>query len=153
MDYRKIGNEEWKSMSDNQKKIAIQEILTLWKLKGKNIKYDVDWFLKAYETSIVEGDNTTLEERLTLLAIIGNAFGDRDDKIKKLMSKLTKEEIKKYNYITNKFTEYEKEHHSTSVPDNAFDDIIEATAKEFNMKSIELEKLWQKVNKATHGVE
>ena len=153
MNYAKITNQQWNQMSEKSKIVAIQSILTSWKLNGKSIKYDLKWFLDAVESSIVDIDNTKLGERLELLAKAGNAFGERDALINKLMSQLTEDDKQKHLYIEDKVKEYKIENNQEFLSDKTFDEIINKCAKYFNIEYKEMFSIWDKVDKAHWGVE
>jgi hypothetical protein len=153
MNYSKITNEQWGILTEKSKLVAIQSILTSWKLNGKRIKYDSKWFLEAIEQSIVDTDGTKLEERMKILAKMGNAFGERDELIKELSSQLTKEDKERYLYVNNKIKEYKQTQKKEFISDKIFDNIINNCANNFNISSKEMLSSWDKADKAHWGVE
>lgn len=147
-----ITYNEWKDISYDEKIRLIQSVINIWKQEGKNVKYDVTWFFEAVEASMIEEDNTKLFDKMNLFALIGNAFGQRDELIKKLLSKITTEEFEIYKYVEDRFNYYDtNEGHYSG--DKYFNKSINDGAKKFHLSDEEVKNAWDKVDKAKYGVE
>lgn len=153
MNYPLITNKQWRKLNKTQKIVAIQSILNSWKENYKNSRYDAQWFFEAVESSIVDSDGMDLGKRMSMLAVMSNAFGDKDEIINKLVSQLTDEEKQRYLYIEEKVKEYKKENNQEYISDSAFIETVNKSAEHFNISKEEIMGSWEKMDKARNGIE
>lgn len=138
---------EWNKLNEMEKKVKIEEILNLFK---RPVKYDIDWYYRAIESSIFDGDTTTIYDKIKLISLMSNAFGDSDNKIMELLAKCSEDEIKLYQYVEDKVKEFKD---NKDVSDKEFQTIIEMCADELKLSQDYVLRKWQKVDGARLGVD
>lgn len=138
---------EWNELNEIEKKIKIKEILNSF---NRPVKYDVDWYYQAIESSICDGDTTTIYEKIKLISFMSNAFGDSDNKIMELLAKCSEDEIKLYKYVEDKVKEFKD---NKDISEREFQSIMGICAKELNISKDYLLSKWQKVDGARLGVD
>lgn len=138
---------EWNDLNKIDKRNKIIEVINSF---NRPVKYDVDWYFNAIESSIYEGDTTSIDDKIKLISFISNAFGDSDEKILKLLSKCTDEEIKLYEYVEYKIKEFKDD---KDITEKQFLAIIDNCANELHVSVDYLLSKWQKVDGARLGVD
>lgn len=149
-----ITGDEWTKLSPEQKILAVEQIIKHLALLGMSPKVDDNWFVVALDAFYIPGEQTTLLQAIKMVGITGNAFKNenRDRKIKDLISTLTEFEIKIWQYIRERWNYYD------SIDDKYAGDkytqqVFSDAAKEFGIQASKAEQIWDKVDKATLGIE
>lgn len=149
---KQISYKQWNSLNKQKRLLEIKKVMNLWKIKGIKLRGDENWFYEALEAGYVEIINSTLDEAMGMLAIQGNVIVDekRDAEIQKLLSEVTPEEFKIYEYCQSKLDEVHKTKEILS--DDEFDDIITNSGIELDIDYEKAYFAWRKVDGAKLGV-
>lgn len=147
-----ISYKHWNSLNKQKRLLEIKKVMNLWEMKGIKLRCNENWFYEALETGYVDNINSTLSEIMWASAIIGNAIEDkkRDDEIQKLLSEVTPEEFKIYEYCQSKLDEANKK--KEVLTDDEFDEIITNAGIEIGIDYNKAYSAWRKVDGAKLGV-
>jgi hypothetical protein len=150
----KTTGQDWYIMTHYQKEDIVKGIIKTWEDNGHIVTEDADWFINNldafYDDEVTQDMN--LAEAMSMLAVSGNVFKDDQEKIEKSMSTITEYEKKIWQYCMDRWEYYdiiEGEYSGDKYTDNVFQDAV----NEFGMTSQEIKTVWEKVDRASYGLE
>ncbi|MDK0615893.1 hypothetical protein ACHM17_12525 [Clostridium perfringens] len=143
----------WMKLDKESQLNSIRIILGYWDSIGRKVSVDDKWFYDSLVSAYYDGEKNTINQEMQLLGTMANVIVDEDRniKIKKLISELTDNEIEFYLMCEGKI--YETHNKNDVISDEEFDNAINFVATKTDKTYDEIFNIWNKVDRAIHGVE
>lgn len=143
----------WMKLDKESQLNSIRIILGYWDSIGRKVSVDDKWFYDSLVSAYYDGEKNTINQEMQLLGTMANVIVDEDRniKIKKLISELTDNEIEFYLMCEGKI--YETHNKNDVISDEDFDNAINFVATKTDKTYDEIFNIWNKVDRAIHGVE